>query len=133
MNEIENRLASNLGDVLANGPGLRIRERQGGGSWIAAKDTVNGYVYLSGLGGMGVGSMWFPMHGAHVHEDGSRTPATSEDPTYDDGPDVLTENGNWDRRIIDPELARLAYARTAAGMMTQGMKRIDVEIVERPT
>ena len=54
-NEARAVLNENLADVLQNGPGLRYRS-----ICILAKDTAHGAVLVGGLGGMGVGQMWFP-------------------------------------------------------------------------
>lgn len=52
---IDEKSAENLQDVLENGPGLRYSRN----TWIVAKDSKNGYVLKGGLGGLGVGQMWF--------------------------------------------------------------------------
>ena len=80
--EIADRLAHNLDEFMEHGPGLRFTTRD----WIV-KRCPDGHVLLGGLGAMGVGQMW-----SHdrveptVHDDGSRTPAYSEDPTYAEAP-----------------------------------------------
>lgn len=54
---IEKLKQKNLNRLAKDGPRLSY----GYSTWIEAKDTKGGYVLLGGLGGMGVGSMWFPM------------------------------------------------------------------------
>lgn len=93
---IEDVQAANLADVLEHGPGLRIRENFGGGSYVVAKDTAAGYVELGGLGGLGVGVMWFRLTDNMVGL-----------PGWDTAPDGDTKStdefGMW-RRFLDPLL-----------------------------
>jgi hypothetical protein len=102
---VNNQLGQNLADFFENGPGLRSTY----GTWIAAKDTANGYVLLSGLGGMGVGSMWSRITDGHV-----------DYPGWVDAPDVLTaevEGLISERRIINEYDSLVANSRTAFGRM----------------
>lgn len=55
MKSNEEKQAENIKDVLENGPGLRKSHHQ----WIVAKDSKLGRVLKGGLGGSGVGQMWF--------------------------------------------------------------------------
>lgn len=52
---IRERQASNLGEFMEHGPGLRHSTR----TWVLAKDPVNRRVLVGGLGGFGIGRMWF--------------------------------------------------------------------------
>ena len=45
---------ANHAHFMKHGPGLSY----GYGTYVVAKDTVNGKVLIGGLGGMGVGQMW---------------------------------------------------------------------------
>jgi len=47
--------AENLVNFLQNGLGLRYSYNQ----WVVARDRRRGYALLGGLGGCGVGEMWF--------------------------------------------------------------------------
>jgi len=66
----------NVKDVLERGPGLRYSM----GIFVIAKDTKNGEVLLGGLGGMGVGQMWFGITEYNQQYEG-----------FDDAPDIDTE------------------------------------------
>lgn len=104
-------LANNVAEFMEDGPGLRITTR----TWIAARDDVNGYVLLCGLGGMGVGTMWTQIK---LRDDG--TPYRQEDSGWDDAPIVVTEpvsdGFSFERRIIEGDEAAVD-ARTPFGMM----------------
>lgn len=66
----------NIDNVLEEGPGLRYSM----GIFIIAKDTKNRQVLLGGLGGMGVGQMWFGLGEMH-----------KEYPGFEKAPDIDTE------------------------------------------
>lgn len=53
--------ASNVQQALEHGPKLRCTT----GTFVIAKDIRNGWVLLGGLGGMGVGQMWFGLEERH--------------------------------------------------------------------
>lgn len=100
---IEQQLDKNMAEFMKHGPGLRITTRV----WVAGRDRTNGYVLLSGLGGMGVGTMWFK------DDDTSR----NEYSGYDDAPDLVTRSTeHGDREILSGDWPA-AFARTAMGMM----------------
>lgn len=61
-----------MDEFMEQGPGLRITTRH----WVLARDRTKGKSLLGGLGGMGVGQMWF--------DDNDSIRA---DPTYADAPD----------------------------------------------
>ena len=69
--EINQRAEHNMLDVLEHGPRLAY----GRSTWIVAKDTARDLVLVGGLGGMGVGQMWFTASDDH-----------KADPTYADAP-----------------------------------------------
>lgn len=52
---VERAIANNIETVMREGPGLRYSQQ----TVVLARDRVNGLVLLGGLGGMGVGRMWF--------------------------------------------------------------------------
>lgn len=68
---IQQRAHNNIAEFMDKGPGLRLTTR----AWVIAKDPTNHRVKLGGLGGMGVGRMWFDEADWH-----------REDPTYADAP-----------------------------------------------
>lgn len=70
---IEERQAHNLAETVECGPGLRHTTR----TWVLAKDTEAGMVYVGGLGSMGVGRMWTKAFDRDVN-----------DPTYAEAPEA---------------------------------------------
>lgn len=71
---IDERSENNFDDFMERGPGLRSSYQ----SWVVAK-SERGYTLLGGLGGMGVGEMWFEDYpDAHW----------LTDPTYENAPFV---------------------------------------------
>ena len=63
---IEELRASNLAHFMERGPGLSY----GYSTWIEAKDTPRRKVLVAGLGGMGVGRMWFDEQDSHREMEG---------------------------------------------------------------
>ena len=103
--EINAALQHNVSEFMQHGPGLRTTTS----TWICAVDEENGYVLVSGLGGMGVGTMWFGMTEADRNRTG-----------FDDAPRVVTvaeEVLGWPDRVIISGDRDAAYARTAYGLM----------------
>lgn len=97
--------AANLAHFMERGPGLSYGYR----TWVEAKDTKNKRVRLGGLGGMGVGSMWFEETDAH-----------KEYPGYAEAKDVdskkpLNVSIAWAPNIEHPE--RVAVIRTGGDAM----------------
>ena len=70
---ITERLATNLADVMDNGPRLSTLRS----TWIKGKDTAAGKVLVGGLGCMGVGTMWSTASEHYL-----------SDPTYADAPEM---------------------------------------------
>lgn len=68
--EIDRRAASNMDEFMEHGPGLRRTTR----SWVLER-CPEGHVLLGGLGGMGVGVMWFRERDHH-----------RQDATYEEAP-----------------------------------------------
>lgn len=64
---------ANIQDMMEHGPGLRCTTR----SFAISKDTKNKQILLGGLGGMGIGWMWFPL-----------SPSHKDTPGYDEAPDI---------------------------------------------
>lgn len=78
MSDEINKLAEeNIKDVLENGPGLRYSRN----TWIVAKDPKRNRILVGGLGGLGVGQMWF-----------DETPDHKNYPGYDEAPEA---EGDW--------------------------------------
>lgn len=71
---IDERAEDNFDDFVERGPGLRTSYQW----WVIAK-SKRGYTKLGGLGGMGVGEMWFKDH---------PDPPWLSDPTYAEAPFV---------------------------------------------
>lgn len=103
--EIEEALAGNIAEFMEKGPGLRTSTAV----WVCAVDEVNGLTYLSGLGGMGVGSMWSTTQDYHRGYTG-----------WDDAPRVETAfvaASLFGYRAIVKGDADAAEARTAVGQI----------------
>lgn len=62
----EEAQAENVADFIENGPGLRY----GRNTWIVARDPKRGVILIGGLGGMGIGEMWFAENESHRDEIG---------------------------------------------------------------
>ncbi len=71
--EITDRARKNMEEFLDRGPGLRYSTR----SWVVGRDRTRKKVLLGGLGGIGVGQMWF-----------DESPRHAEDSTFADAPEV---------------------------------------------
>lgn len=103
---IEEKLAENVAEFMEHGAGLRPTTRV----WISGRDRTNGYVYLSGLGGMGVGDMWAKETEEHATYTG-----------FDDAPDCVTTEGRGmlgGRDWVSGDWPAI-FARTAMGMMAR--------------
>ena len=61
MSDIEKIQEANVAHFLEHGPGLS----HGYSSFVQARDTKNGRILIGGLGGMGVGEMWFEETESH--------------------------------------------------------------------
>lgn len=55
MKTIKDLQAENMANFMENGPRLSLSYN----TWIVARDRKNGWVLVGGLGGLGVGQMWF--------------------------------------------------------------------------
>ena len=73
---INERAQSNIDEFMEKGPGLRTTTR----SWVLRR-CPNGHSELGGLGGMGIGVMWFSDH----YSDG-RVAVHTKDQTYAEAP-----------------------------------------------
>ncbi len=70
--------AKNFDMMLRDGPRLRYDYN----TWVEAKDTKSNKVLIGGLGGLGIGIMWFPMGKRH-----KKLPGFNEAPEKDAPPD----------------------------------------------
>lgn len=79
-------LRENVEDVMVRGPGLRYSM----GICVLARDSIHHTVLLGGLGGMGVGQLWFI-----DNDDKKRLPGYHDAPEQPEGAYFNDFTGRW--------------------------------------